>query len=207
MARLRITLAPLRGHTLPSGEVRSVRMIHCNYQILLGIIASLTVLACGGAAGTPQSARIADLESYTAQLESQLTVLKERSLEQERSHCKTGGTKTIAAEAEVTSETEAAVAPEAESVEDPAPVQAKMQPKATGGAPADLPVVHLTPGGPTTAARSAVLADEQDEEKAESQKGDAEDNTRPVLKIHESQDGQVYHRPLTNADRQKTPSP
>lgn len=205
MARLRVTLAPFRGHRPPSDEGRSPRVNIHKCLILLGITAGLSLSACGGAASTQQSARIADLESYTLQLESQLTVLKERSLEQERSHCKTSGVRT-ATGVKANSEAEPAFAAETGSGTDP-PIQAKTESKASG-APADLPVVHLAPGGPTAAMRenSAAFADEQ-EDTEQSQKGDAEDSTRPVLKIHGSQDGQVYHRPLTNADRQQTPSP
>lgn len=201
MARLRATWFPIRGHLPPTNRWAKLRANLRNSQILFMILGSLATLGCGGSAKNQHLGRIADLESYTLKLESQLTALKEQALERERSHCKTSGSKL----AELGT-------PAAEPATElaPANLQAKVQPRASG-APADLPVVHLTPGGPTTKSRETAEPTEPTPEGAEHQAGaredDADDATRPVLKIHGSQDGKVYHRPVTAADRQNTSSP
>lgn len=200
MARLRATWIPLRGHLPPTNRRASLRANVRNSQILLVILGSLATLGCGAATQKQHLGRIAELESYTLKLESQLTALKEQALERERSHCKSSGSKL----AELGT-------PVAESATELAPsnLQAKVQPRS--GAPADLPVVHLTPGGPPTKSRETAELTEPTvqgaEDQAESREDEADDATRPVLKIHGSQDGKVYHRPVTAADRQNTSSP
>src|SRR5690606_32019022 len=93
MARLRATWIPLRGHLPPTNRRAILGANVRNSQILLMILGSLATLGCGAATQKQHLGRIAELESYTLKLESQLTALKEQALERERSHCKSSGSK------------------------------------------------------------------------------------------------------------------
>ena len=163
------------------------------------------MLGCGAERRNLLAARIGELESYSESLERELTELKEKRLSEERSYCN--------AKDGSPSREPVAVGPASDG---------PLRRGALEGAPSRLPVLHLSPEGTATAApsKSATLAQvvpaagDADRSSGEEPSAphdsststvDSEDS-RPVLHVHGTQEGRVYHRALTALEREDVTS-
>lgn len=155
-------------------------------MILLAIVACAPLAGCGSSTIKQQAARIVELETYSQDLESRLTALKEKQLGEDRELCS------------------------GRPAEPPPPPAPEVSARTNTSVPADLPVVHLSPSGVTTST-SGESADESDPSDATAAQHAAglpagHETTRPVVKVHGSQEGQVYQRTLSAAERETAPS-
>jgi hypothetical protein len=158
-----------------------------NVLNLLMILSSMP--ACSADLQARQAARIVELDNYTQALEAMVTLLKVASLKPSQPEQATGP----AAQASAPHNANAG------ALRDPSP----------SSAPADLPVVRLSPSRP-----SAFAQDEPDSDEVEpaldstgpasEARATSADQTRPVLKLHGAQEGKVYMRALTATEKDAT---
>lgn len=196
---VRLLFPALQARTLAAFQSQPAPLQMLNkLLILLGITCSCW--GCSADLGSRRATRIQELERYTSELEAKLTALEEQSLR--RSHAACPASAVRRGDVEAASQ---ALQPSRKG---------KSEVTQRGTAPDTLPVVRLSPTQP----QGAVPVDEADPEApatsgangdqtntellVEASHVGTQERTRPVLKVHGAQEGHVYHRTLTAADKE-----
>lgn len=178
----------------------------CAVKLLNLLMIVPLVAGCASDLQGRQAARIVELESYTQELEAKVTMLKEASL---KATARTACLSSPGDASKHDARTEQANSEAAKaSARDKASAEQSRNPSPTS-APADLPVVRLSPARPFASAQDADRSDEAgpalDPVAASSDSPAASsDQARPVLKLHGAQEGKVYMRTLTAAEKDTT---
>ncbi len=166
------------------------------------LITSLSLGGCGASQQRPRELRIQELERQNQELEAQLTLLQERALAKERSYCKSeGNTRAHSTDISPADELQGSTSNKTElSARTPSP-RAR-----GGGAPTNLPIVRLSPDGASPSYSSSPSEEPHSEIVSPPPSGSAgsELSSRPVLKVHGSNEGRVLHRALSSTESEET---
>ncbi len=171
--------------------------------ILFALVAFGGSIGCSGNPHAAHTARIAELENLNQDLEAKLTELREQRLVEQREHCTVSSPRS----AQATTRSPGA-GDEGAQARLPISTEQRNQPTQP---PPDLPVVRLSPHGSVVAAAALEpdLPDVQDDSSTDlldATSGSEPADARPVLKVHGSTEGRVYHRALSAAEKKSSPS-